>query len=51
MLPDDYTDWLSELKTRISGARQRALLAANQEQIRLYHDIGIDILRRQNAQG
>ncbi len=33
------------------GARQRALLAANDEQIRLYHDIGRDILNRQSRQG
>jgi predicted nuclease of restriction endonuclease-like (RecB) superfamily len=34
-----------------AGARQRALLAVNQEQIRLYHDIGRDILDRQSRQG
>jgi predicted nuclease of restriction endonuclease-like (RecB) superfamily len=50
-LPADYADWLSSLKQRIQGARQRALLSANAQQIRLYHDIGRDILERQNQQG
>ena len=51
VLPADYADWLVSLKRRIAGARQRALLAANEEQIRLYHDIGRDILDRQNRNG
>ena len=50
-LPSDYIAWISSLKTRIAGARQRALLSANEEQIRLYHDIGRDILERQSTQG
>lgn len=50
-LPPDYSDWLASLKSRIQGARQRALLAANAEQIRLYHDIGREILDRQSRQG
>jgi predicted nuclease of restriction endonuclease-like (RecB) superfamily len=50
-LPADYADWLASLKQRILGARQRALLAANGEQIRLYHDIGREILDRQTRQG
>lgn len=49
-LPTDYTQWLASLKQRIQGARQRALLAANGEQIRLYHDIGREILDRQSQQ-
>jgi len=49
-LPSDYADWFARLKQRINGARQRALLAANHEQIHLYHDIGTDILQRQNRQ-
>ena len=51
VLPSDYADWLASLKQRIRGARQRALLAANEEQIRLYHDIGRDIVERQSRQG
>jgi predicted nuclease of restriction endonuclease-like (RecB) superfamily len=50
-LPDDYVQLLASLKQRIQGARQRALLAANGEQIRLYHDIGREILDRQSRQG
>ena len=50
-LPADYGNWLTSLKERIQGARQRALLAANSEQIRLYHDIGREILDRQGKQG
>lgn len=51
ILPEDYGDWLSSLKQRIAGARQRILLAANKEQIQLYHDIGREILDRQSQQG
>ena len=51
LLPVDYADWISSLKKRIAGARQRIVLSANEEQIRLYHDIGRDILDRQNRQG
>lgn len=50
-LPMDYADWLADLKKRINGARQRALIAANEEQIRLYHEIGAEILQRQSSQG
>ena len=50
-LPADYGNWLMSLRQRIQGARQRALLAANDEQIRLYHDIGREILNRQGEHG
>jgi predicted nuclease of restriction endonuclease-like (RecB) superfamily len=50
-LPADYGEWLASLKQRIRRARQQALLAANHEQIKLYHDIGRDILDRQSKQG
>jgi predicted nuclease of restriction endonuclease-like (RecB) superfamily len=49
--PADYAEWLADLKRRIHGARQRALLSVNAEQIRLYHSIGRDILERQQQQG
>ena len=49
--PAYYADWLASLKQRIQGARQRALLSANAEQICLYHDIGRDILERQSREG
>jgi len=51
IIPRDYADWLTSLKSRISGARQRATLAVNQELVRLYHDIGAEILDRQARQG
>ena len=51
VLPDDYADWISSLKKRIAGARQKIVLSANKEQIQLYHEIGRDILERQNRQG
>jgi predicted nuclease of restriction endonuclease-like (RecB) superfamily len=50
ILPPDYSNWLQSLKQRINGARQRAALAANKEQIQLYHDIGKEILERQSTQ-
>lgn len=50
-LPADYGTWIAGLKRRIQGARQRALLAANAEQIRLYYDIGREILERQSREG
>lgn len=51
LLPADYAVWLSGLKRRIAGARQKALLAANAEQIQLYHELGREILERQGRQG
>jgi hypothetical protein len=46
-LAADYTEWLVSLKQRIRGARQRARSATNEEQIRLCHHIGREILDRQ----
>lgn len=50
ILPSDYATWLSSLKQRIINARQRAIFAINQEQIKLYHQIGKEILDRQIKQ-
>ncbi len=50
-IPEGYAPWLADLKSRIASARQRAVLAVNQEQIRLYWQIGREILERQQAQG
>ena len=44
--PSGYADWLSELKTRIHNAQQRATLAVNRELVLLYWQIGQDILTR-----
>jgi len=49
-LPADYIHWLSALKRRINGARRQALLSVNQEQIRLYFDIGREIMERQKRE-
>ncbi|WP_424624706.1 PDDEXK nuclease domain-containing protein [Achromobacter marplatensis] len=49
--PEGYVDWLTELKTRIHTAQQRAALAVNRELVLLYWQIGQDILARQAAQG
>lgn len=48
--PNGYTDWLTELKTRIHSAQQRAALSVNRELILLYWQIGRDILERQAQQ-
>lgn len=50
-IPGDYGALLAELKGRIQGARARAVLAANAEQIALYHDIGARLLARRDAEG
>jgi len=51
LVPNDYAAWLEALKGRISAARSRAALAVNAELIRLYHQIGQEILERQTQQG
>ena len=49
--PIGYIDWLSELKIKIHNAQQRATLAVNNELVRLYWQIGNEILTRQEKQG
>jgi predicted nuclease of restriction endonuclease-like (RecB) superfamily len=49
--PAGYADWLSDLKTRIHTAQQRATFAVNRELVLLYWQIGRDILARQVEQG
>lgn len=49
--PSGYADWLTDLKTRIHNAQQRAVLAVNRELVLLYWQIGRDILARQAEQG
>lgn len=48
---DDYADLLQSLKERIRTTQLRASLAVNQELIRLYWQIGREILLRQQQQG
>ena len=47
----DYQVWLKNLKIQIQSAQQRAALAVNQELLKLYWQIGNDILQRQQQQG
>lgn len=49
--PGGYADWLTELKSRIHNAQQRAALAVNRELVLLYWQIGRDILDRQSREG
>jgi predicted nuclease of restriction endonuclease-like (RecB) superfamily len=51
LLPEGYTDWLTDLKARIHNAQQRATLAVNRELVSLYWQIGHEILARQLKQG
>ena len=48
--PTGYTDGLTELKSRIHSAQQRAALSFNCELILLYWQIGRNILERQEQQ-
>jgi predicted nuclease of restriction endonuclease-like (RecB) superfamily len=49
--PEGYAEWLAGLKDRIHSAQQRASLAVNTELLRLYWQIGNDILQRQAERG
>ena len=50
-LPADYPAFLAEVKARIAAARTRAVLAVNSELIRLYWEIGHEILEREQRAG
>jgi predicted nuclease of restriction endonuclease-like (RecB) superfamily len=50
-VPADYPPFLAELKARIDAARIRAALAINTELIKLYWEIGHDILLREGREG
>lgn len=50
-MPEQYTNWLNDLKHRIHHAQQRAILQVNKELVLLYWQIGQDILKKQNEQG
>lgn len=47
--PAGYAEWLAEVKARVHAAQQRAALAVNHELVRLYWQLGRDILDRQAA--
>jgi len=46
---DNYPAWLESLKKQIIVARARAALSINAELIHLYHKLGLDILKQQQA--
>lgn len=50
-LPADYAEFLAEIKARIAAARTRAALAVNSELIKLYWEIGREILDRERREG
>jgi len=50
-IPENYHDFLRELKGRILQAQVRAVLSVNRELVFLYWQIGRDILNRQQQQG
>lgn len=50
-LPEGYSDWLTQLKSDITQARQRAALAVNAELVQLYLRIGVEIRQRQQIKG
>lgn len=50
-LPEDYPNWLADLKHRIQSERLRIVITSNAAMILLYWDIGQRILEKQKAQG
>jgi DUF1016 N-terminal domain len=46
-----YGDLLTEIKTRIRQAQNRAVMSANSEMIRMYWDIGRMVTVKQDAEG
>lgn len=51
LIPREYVPWLADIKQRIEGARARAALAANAEQIQLYLEIGRELVARRDRDG
>jgi predicted nuclease of restriction endonuclease-like (RecB) superfamily len=49
-MPADYPQFLAEVKARIAAARTRAVLAVNSELIRLYWEIGREIVERKDRE-
>lgn len=47
LAPEEYSDWLAQLKGQIAQARQRAALAINAELVQLHARIGRNILQSQ----
>ena len=51
IIDDDYIAWMQTMKDRVRAACYRAQVAANQEMLLLYWDLGHDIIERQQRQG
>ena len=47
IIDNDYKQWLGELKTRIYSSQLKAAVKVNTELLRLYWDLGKDIVVRQ----
>lgn len=50
-LPDDYSQFLQDLKARIKNERIKTVLSANASMVMLYWEIGRAILEKQNNAG
>jgi len=50
-MPEGYGSLLSEIKSRLTQARLRTVLAANAAMVVAYWDVGCSILARQQAEG
>lgn len=50
-LPENYQDFIQNIKTCIAKARQKAMLSANSAMVMLYWEIGKAILEQQNKFG
>ena len=46
-LTSEYQNWLAEIKNRIVASRVRAAISANSALIRLYYDLGAQIMERE----
>ena len=46
MNPEDYKQWIAELKNRVRSAQIKAAVSVNSELINLYWSIGQDIVER-----
>jgi predicted nuclease of restriction endonuclease-like (RecB) superfamily len=50
-MPPDYAEFLESLKARVRQAQTQAMLSVNRELIRLYWEIGREIVQRQDQAG
>ena len=46
-----YGDLLADIKTRIMQARNRAVMSANAEMVRMYWDVGRMVALKQDTEG